>query len=272
MLDIKPTTGHRVLMQSYPGGIESGTDWYQNDAGVVLTETTINQSPFNVNGTPIAYRARKAIQYGDNIDKVVEYLSTKNNGLYTNEWLLGDAKTNEIALFELGTYKSRLYRSSKNDWFGGTEGFYWGDNNAKDLAVRLEENPDPNGAPAYVPYVPTDRDLKWQALYREYKGKIDEQFGIHGVSYRATGERHRDGCQSDYRRHGIAHDGLGRIRQSRISASGCQPKATRRNMPANDGLYTSGYRLISTEPVPAAPTAASTSETRDREAAVPELQ
>ena len=71
MLDIKPTTGHRVLMQSYPGGIESGTDWYQNDAGIVLTETTINQSPFNMNGTPIAYRARKAIQYGDNIDKVV---------------------------------------------------------------------------------------------------------------------------------------------------------------------------------------------------------
>src|SRR5258706_8001432 len=48
MLDIKPDTGHRLLMQSYPGGIESGTDWYQNDAGVVLTETTIRQSPFNI--------------------------------------------------------------------------------------------------------------------------------------------------------------------------------------------------------------------------------
>ena len=47
MLDIKPEKGHRVLMQSYPGGIESGTDWYQNDAGMVLTETTIRQTPFN---------------------------------------------------------------------------------------------------------------------------------------------------------------------------------------------------------------------------------
>ena len=55
MLDIKPEKGHRVLMQSYPGGIESGTDWYQNDAGVVLTETTIRQSPFNREGTPVAY-------------------------------------------------------------------------------------------------------------------------------------------------------------------------------------------------------------------------
>ena len=36
MLDIKPAKGHRMLMQSYPGGIESGTDWYQNDAGVIL--------------------------------------------------------------------------------------------------------------------------------------------------------------------------------------------------------------------------------------------
>ena len=145
---------------------------------MVLTETTIRQSPFNTNGTPVAYRARQAIQYGDNIDKVVEYLGTKNNGLYTNEWLIGDAKNNEIAMYELGTYKTRLYRSSKNDWFGGTEGFYWGNNNAKDLNVRLEYKPDPNGEPEYVPYVPQDRDLKWQELYREYKGKIDEQFGF----------------------------------------------------------------------------------------------
>ena len=26
--------------------------------------------------------------------------------------------------------------------------------------------------------MPTNRDLKWQELYREYKGKIDEQFGF----------------------------------------------------------------------------------------------
>jgi len=45
MLDIKPETGHRMLMQSYPGGIESGTDWYQNDAGIVLTETPSTRRP-----------------------------------------------------------------------------------------------------------------------------------------------------------------------------------------------------------------------------------
>jgi hypothetical protein len=251
MLDIKPASGHRVLMQSYPGGIESGTDWYQNDAGVVLTETTIAQSPFNVGGTPIAYRARKAIQYGDDIDKVVELLSTKNNGLYTNEWLLGDARTNEIALFELGTFKSRLYRSSKKDWFGGTEGFYWGDNNAKDLAVRLEENPDPNGAPNYVPYVPTIRDLKWQALYREYKGKIDEQFGFmafHTAPLVSGTAMDAKVATADMASRMMVWADFGKPNQRERLPS----KRDQEEYASNDGLYTSGYRLISTQPIPAA--------------------
>ena len=125
MLDVKPEAGHRMLMQSYPGGIESGTDWYQNDAGMVLTETTIRQSPFNAQGTPVAFRARLAIQYGGDVDEVVRELGTRNNGLYTNEWIIGDAKNNEIAMYELGTNHSKLWRSSKNEWFCGTPGFYW---------------------------------------------------------------------------------------------------------------------------------------------------
>ena len=140
-------------MQSYPGGIESGTDWYQNDAGIVLTETTIRQTPFNPEGTPVAFRARMAIQYGGSIDEVVRQLGTRNNGLYTNEWLMGDAKTDEIAMYELGTAHTKLWRSGKNEWFGDTPGFYWGNNNAKDLTIRTEYLPDPQGRPEYVPYV-----------------------------------------------------------------------------------------------------------------------
>src|SRR5260370_3004686 len=176
MLDVQPTEGHRVLMQAYPGGIQSGTDWYQNDVGVVLTETTIRQSPFNMQGTPVAYRARKAIQYGDSVGKVVELLSTRNNGLYTNEWIIGDARTNEISMLELGTYRTKLFRSSKNEWFAGTEGFYWGCNNAKDLNVRLEYVPDPHGNPEDLPFVPASRDMKWQEMYKQHKGKIAEGF------------------------------------------------------------------------------------------------
>ncbi len=257
MIDIQPATGHRVLMQSYPGGIESGTDWYQNDAGIVLSETTINQSPFNVNGTPVAYRARHAIQYGDSIDKVVEILSTKNNGLYTNEWLLGDAKTNEIALFELGTYKSRLYRSSKNDWFGGTEGFYWGDNNAKDLSVRLEETPDPNAPPNYIPYVPTNRDLKWQDLYHEYKGKIDEQFAFlafHTAPLVSATTMDAKVTTADMASRMMVWAEFGRSNQTERLPS---PR-DQEEYAANDGLYPSGYRLISAGPAPASKTTAKT--------------
>lgn len=243
MLDIKPASGHRVLMQSYAGGIESGTDWYQNDAGVVLTETTIHQSPFNGAGTPVAFRARKAIQYGDNIDKVVEYLGTKNNGLYTNEWLIGDAKSDEIAMYELGTYKTRLYRSSKNDWFEGTEGFYWGNNNAKDLAVRVESEPDPHGAPGYLPYVPTARDLKWQELYRQYKGKIDEQFGF--LAFRTAplvSSTAMDAkiATADMASRMMVWAEFGKPNEREWAPS----KGQLAEYSRNDGLYPSGYHMI----------------------------
>jgi hypothetical protein len=241
MLDVQPTTGHRVMMQSYPGGIQSGTDWYQNDLGVVLTETTIDQSPFNAQGTPVAYRARRAIQYGDSIDKVIEALKTKNNGLYTNEWIIGDARTNEIAMIELGTYKTKLYRSSKNEWFAGTEGFYWGCNNAKDLNVRLEYVPDPKGAPQDLPFVPAIRDIKWQEMYQQHKGKIDENFGF--LAFRT------------------APLVSGSTMDAKITTSDMAPKmmtwalfgksnqreavpGPRNDYPQNNGLYSSGYRLF----------------------------
>ena len=63
-------------------------------------------------------------------------------------------------MYELGTQRSKLWRSGKNEWFGGTEGFYWGCNNAKDLNIRLAYLPDPNGSPEHVPYVASERDLK----------------------------------------------------------------------------------------------------------------
>lgn len=247
MLDVQPEKGHRVLMQSYPGGIQSGTDWYQNDAGIVITETTINQSPFNREGTSEAYRARMAAQYGDSIDKAVSILGTKNNGLYTNEWLLGDAKTDEIAMYELGTYKTRLYRSSKNDWFGGTDGFYWGCNNAKDLGVRLEYAPDPKGEPQALTFVPTQRDLKWQQLYRENKGNIDEHFAF--TAFR-TAPLVSDGAidakvaTSQMASNMMVWGFWGKPNQRERLAS----DRGRGSYEHNDGLFASGYTLFAATP------------------------
>ena len=107
----------------------------------------------------------------------MKILQEVNNGLYTNEWLLADIKTNEIAMFELGTHKDRLYRSSKGEWFGGTEGFYWGCNNTKDLDVRLETIASVKDRPSTMVFHPSDRDQMWLRLYDKHKGKIDADFG-----------------------------------------------------------------------------------------------
>ena len=245
MLDIKPASGHRMLIQSYPGGIESGTDWYQNDAGVVLTETTINQTPFNARGTPVAFRARMAIQYSDNIDDVVRILSKQNNGLYTNEWIMGDAKTNEIAIFDLGTNHTKLWRSSRNEWFGDTPGFYWGDNNAKDLAVRLEDHPDPSSDPDFIPYVPLVRDTAWQQLYQKYHGQIDEQFGF--LAFRtaplvAASTMDAKVVTADMASHMMVWAEIGRPNQREWLPN------KKYDFDEDDGLYPSGYYLFGAEP------------------------
>ena len=177
-LDVKPAKGHRVLMQSFPGGIMSGLDYYMNDAGLLVAETTIKQTHFEINGDSMVSRIRKALQYGSSIDEAVAILEKANNGVYTNEWLLADTKTNEIAMFELGTHKSRLWRSSKDEWIGGTKGFYWGCNNARDLQVRLETVPSVEGKPANVVFCATDRDQAWLKLYEKHKGKITADFGF----------------------------------------------------------------------------------------------
>jgi hypothetical protein len=233
-------------MQSYPGGIESGTDWYQNDAGMVLTETTIRQTPFNAQGTPVAFRARAAMQYGGNIDEVVEHLGTSNNGLYTNEWLIGDGKNNEIAMYELGTRHTRLWRSSKHEWFGGTEGFYWGDNNTKDLQVNMEYLPDPQGTPEYVPYVPHIRDLAWQDLYRKYRGQIDEQFGF--LAFRSAPLVSASTMDAKIATADMAPSMMVWAAIGKPNQREWVPAAPRRRSYAkNDGLYPSGYHLFGAE-------------------------
>ena len=269
MLDVKPASGHRVLMQSYAGGIESGTDWYQNDAGVVLTETTIRQTPFNIQGTPVAFRARRAIQYGGNLDEAIHELGTRNNGLYTNEWILGDAKTSEIAMYELGTHHTRLWRSSKDDWFGGTRGFYWGNNNAKDLDVKREYLPDPQGAPEYVPFVPAPRDLAWQELYRKYRGQIDEQFAF--LAFRTAPLVSASTMDGKVATAAMASRMMVWAAFGKPNQREWVPRQRDRGFAKNDGLYPSGYRLFQAEPSAALRAAVEENE-KQRLASAPEAK
>lgn len=176
-LDVQPAKGHRIVMQSSPGSIQSGMDYYISSSGLLIAETTIGQTRFNGEGQALASRIRKVLQYANSIDEAAEILRASNNGLYTNEWLMADVKTNEIAMLELGTHASRLRRSSKGEWFGGAEGFYWGCNNTKDRAVRLETIASVHDRPENMVWEPSDRDQVWLKLYNQHKGKITADFG-----------------------------------------------------------------------------------------------
>jgi Phospholipase B/S-layer like family, C-terminal region len=176
-LDVQPQQGHHFVMQTFPGGIHSGMDYIINDAGIAISETTLDQTRFNSQGISLASRVRQASQYAESIEQAVQILSDNGNGLSTSEWILADLKRNEIALLTLGTKESHLYRSSKNEWIAGATGFYWSDNNNKDQLVRLETFPSMEARPsALATFVPSKRDTIWLQMYDQYKGKIDLDF------------------------------------------------------------------------------------------------
>jgi len=171
--DVVPEQGRRLVYETFPGGIHSGADFYLNDAGIMIGETTTQQTPFDSTGLAQSNRIRKAAQYATSIDEVVRILTTRNNGLYTNDWLIGDARTNEIAILLLGTKKYKLWRGLDRDFPGGTTDFLWSVNTNKDPDVRKEYVPDPDNAPFDLTYSPSNRDIAMVRFFQSQKGKID---------------------------------------------------------------------------------------------------
>ena len=59
--DIVPSHGHRILWQTTPGWIHSGTDFFLTSAGIAGSETTIGEfEGFDTNGVPEFVRMRRA--------------------------------------------------------------------------------------------------------------------------------------------------------------------------------------------------------------------
>jgi outer membrane protein assembly factor BamB len=173
ILDVKPTEGNRFTMICPPGQIWSNEDWYQNEKGIVLTETTIaSQGPYTEKGIPIAVRTRKAIQYSDSIDDVLNFLLKGNNGLFPCEWLMADTKTGEIASIELALLNTPIKRTFN--------GFYWSCNAVHDSRVMRETY----GIPVFMSKILnkrfpdifiSDRAQKFMEIKNEYYGKIDRE-------------------------------------------------------------------------------------------------
>ncbi len=161
--DIVPEKGNRILMDAFPGFIHSGDDFAENSAGILVSETTITQfRGFDPRGIPEFERAREAEQYSNSIDDFVRIMTTGGNGGYANDWLVGDTKTNEIARVECGLNRHKVWRTR--------DGYFVGSNFPSDPAIINEETVF-NPRDKYSSM--NDRRLRWEALMREYKGKIN---------------------------------------------------------------------------------------------------
>lgn len=162
IFDVKPQRGHEILYQSTGMCIWSGQDWIMNDAGLMVCETTLpGMDVYNIDGIPIFVRIRNAMQYTDNIDDWLDVMTYNGNGAYSNEWLIGDAKTGEICSLQLGCYVWDIERTFN--------GFIGSSNYPKGPSVRSETTynwTDPTTS-GYC------RNVRWQQLRDEYYGEID---------------------------------------------------------------------------------------------------
>jgi hypothetical protein len=163
IFDIKPQHGFRILMDGLPGVITSNDDFGVNAAGLLITETTITSfEGFDPQGSPEFYRSRKALQYGSSIDEYVRMMLDGNNGGYANDWLIGDNKTGEIALFELGLKEHSLRRTK--------DGYFVGSNFPVDpLLAKRETTFDFSNKQGS----PLSRKERWEDLIKEKKSVID---------------------------------------------------------------------------------------------------
>jgi hypothetical protein len=133
VLDIKPEKGHRMIMQTSPCWIWSGTDFFITSKGIIGTETTIGGFIPYEKKYPIGYRIRKAMQYGNTLDEYCEILLHENSGDYANSWLFGDINSNEILRIELGLKYHNIERT-KNGFFIGFNAPY--DERIRNLEVN----------------------------------------------------------------------------------------------------------------------------------------
>lgn len=164
IFDIQPEKGHRILMDGVPGMITSNDDFGINDAGIMLSETTISQfEGWNSHGSPTFMRSRKALQYANSIDDVASILRKDNNGGYANDWLIGDRKTGEIAYLELGLKNTPLWRTK--------DGYFVSSNFARDPKLIQEETSGFNYNDLSTS--PNARRVRWEQLMSTNKGKID---------------------------------------------------------------------------------------------------
>jgi hypothetical protein len=163
ILDIQPFNGYRIIMQTCPCFIWSGTDFFVTSAGIIGTETTIGGFQPYEKKIPIAYRIRTAMQYASSIDEYLSILTNGDSGDYANSWLIADIKTNEIARIELGLKFFSLHMT--------TNGYLIGFNAPFDPRIR---NIEVENSGFYdIRRHQGARKVRLEELMKKYKGKIN---------------------------------------------------------------------------------------------------
>jgi hypothetical protein len=164
VITILPSKGHRMMFQSAPGYIFSGTDFFTCSSGIFGTETTLGGFNAYENKDPICCRIRQAMQYGNTLDDYVAYLTKNNSGDYASTWYFGDTNTNEIMRIELGLKYTPVSRT-KN-------GYFIGFNAAYDPRIRNLESS--NSGYDDIRRHQGARRVRLEQLMRKHKGAIDE--------------------------------------------------------------------------------------------------
>lgn len=166
--DITPQKGHHFVMQTMPGCISSMTDFNVTDAGLAITETTLaGFVGYDEKGIPEYVRARKAVQYADDIDSFVEIMNDGNNGGYANSWLIADINTGEIARFEQGLKFQSLERTKDGSFFGCNAVFSPKIRNLECVDNGFNDPRQQTGA----------RRQRWMELLSKYNGQITREVG-----------------------------------------------------------------------------------------------
>ena len=165
IIDIVPEKGHHILMQTYPGYIHSGTDFFITDAGLIGAETTMGKFlSYDKSGVPEFSRMREATQYASSIDEWCAIMKKGNNGGVANALLIGDINTNEIARLELGLKYVGFERKS--------DGYFVGSNVTEDLKIlRFETKREETN----IKGSSVARRVRWKELMKQNVGKIDAE-------------------------------------------------------------------------------------------------
>ena len=169
MLDITPSDKrcNKIIMQSSPGWIWSGTDFYVTSNGFICTETTMGGFVKFALKDPICCRIRQAMQYAKTLDECTKYLTTNNSGDYANSWLIGDTKTNTIMRIELGLEYVNVEKK--------TNGYFIGYNAPEDPRIRNLECV--NTGYDDIRRHQGARRVRLTELMEQYKGQLDVKLG-----------------------------------------------------------------------------------------------